>query len=115
MRQLALGLTPHNGIPRLTLSQLRRVDYCGFCYFVSFCWTLDPCTNADIELAMEQLQTNMNLSLQVTKIDCLVGRKYARDLNIVICSIRSFQNLTSVIHINQQHFRLYNMNDKPYY
>jgi hypothetical protein len=31
----------------------------------------------------EQLQTSMNLSLQVTKIYCLVDRKYARGTNVV--------------------------------
>jgi hypothetical protein len=38
MQPLALGLTPRNEISRLTLPQLQRVGYCGFCYFVSFCW-----------------------------------------------------------------------------
>jgi hypothetical protein len=56
-----------------------------------------------------------NRNNKLMKINSLVGRKCARGLNIVIRSMRSFQNLTSVIHIDQQHFRLYSMNDKPYY
>jgi hypothetical protein len=48
------------------------------------CWgSVDPCTNADVELAREQLQTSMNLPLQVTKIDYLVGKKCACGTNVV--------------------------------
>jgi hypothetical protein len=42
MQPLALGLTHHNKISRLTLSQLQRVGYCDLCYFISFCLTLVP-------------------------------------------------------------------------
>jgi hypothetical protein len=40
MHPLDLGLTPHNGIPRLTLPQLQRVGSCSFCYFMSFYWEI---------------------------------------------------------------------------
>jgi hypothetical protein len=51
MQPLDSGLTPHNGIPRLTLPQLQRVDYYSFCYFVSFCWEIslhDSCFSDEL-------------------------------------------------------------------
>jgi hypothetical protein len=48
------------------------------------------------------------------KIDYLVGRKCARDLNVVTHIGWSVHDLTSVIHIDQQYFRLYSMSNKPY-
>jgi hypothetical protein len=52
--------------------------------------------------------------LQVMNTDYLISRKYTRGTNIVTHAGWNIQDLTSVIHIDQQHRRLYNMNYKPY-